>query len=156
MTLLVASGFLLGGLMFGPDLDLRSRQYQRWGWLRWLWLPYQKRLRHRSFLSHGPVIGTLLRVLYLLTFLGCVGSLGVLGWAIARQWQGHGNGAALFLETIVYVYQTGTELLFNNWPYGVALIVGIEVGAMSHSVSDWGYSFYQKLMKSSGKRKKLK
>ncbi|MFN7414520.1 MAG: metal-binding protein, partial [Dolichospermum sp.] len=61
MTLLVAGGFMFGGLMFGPDLDIYSRQFQRWGFLRWIWLPYQKSLRHRSFLSHGPIIGTTLR-----------------------------------------------------------------------------------------------
>ena len=34
MTLAIASGFLLGGLMLGPDLDTRSIHYKRWGWLR--------------------------------------------------------------------------------------------------------------------------
>ncbi len=28
--------------MFGPDLDIYSVQFQRWGFLRWIWLPYQK------------------------------------------------------------------------------------------------------------------
>lgn len=42
LTLLITGGFLFGGLMFGPDLDIYSRQYQRWGFLRFIWLPYQK------------------------------------------------------------------------------------------------------------------
>ena len=33
-TLLVAAGFVFAGLMFGPDLDVRSVQSKRWGWLR--------------------------------------------------------------------------------------------------------------------------
>ena len=51
--------------MLGPDLDIHSIQYRRWGPLRWIWLPYQKALKHRSQLSHGPIIGTAVRVMYL-------------------------------------------------------------------------------------------
>ncbi|MEC4851759.1 MAG: metal-binding protein, partial [Jaaginema sp. PMC 1079.18] len=69
LTLLVAGGYLFSGLMFGPDLDIHSVQYKRWGVFRPLWLPYQKALRHRSKLSHGVLIGTVLRVVYLLTWL---------------------------------------------------------------------------------------
>jgi uncharacterized metal-binding protein len=94
MTLLVAGGFMFGGLMFGPDLDIYSRQFQRWGFLRWIWLPYQKSLRHRSFLSHGPIIGTTLRVVYLTTFLALVAivlvmiftKLGNVAWNWGEVW----------------------------------------------------------------------
>jgi uncharacterized metal-binding protein len=55
---------LFGGLMFGPDLDIQSRQYTRWGIFRFLWFPYKKLFRHRSRWSHGIVFGTLIRVLY--------------------------------------------------------------------------------------------
>ncbi|NET52662.1 MAG: metal-binding protein, partial [Merismopedia sp. SIO2A8] len=65
LTLMLSAGFLFGGLMFGPDLDIYSRQFKRWGWLRWIWIPYQKSMRHRSVLSHGLLIGTTLRVVYL-------------------------------------------------------------------------------------------
>ena len=57
--------FLIGGLLLSPDLDTNSRPYQRWGPLRWLWWPYRKALRHRSVLSHSPLLGTLVRVGYL-------------------------------------------------------------------------------------------
>jgi len=40
-TLIVSGAFLFSGLMFGPDLDLHSVQYKRWGPLRLLWIPYQ-------------------------------------------------------------------------------------------------------------------
>src|SRR2546423_15626452 len=53
-----------GGLMFGPDLDIQSGQYTRWGVLRFLWLPYKAVFRHRSRWSHGIVFGTLIRVVY--------------------------------------------------------------------------------------------
>src|SRR2546423_12571356 len=65
---------LFGGLMFGPDLDILSRQYTRWGFFRFLWWPYRVVFRHRSRLSHGIIFGTLIRVVYfalVLTLLAC-------------------------------------------------------------------------------------
>src|SRR5215468_6605112 len=58
---------LFSGLMFGPDLDLDSKPYRRWGPLKFLWKPYQAALSHRSKLSHGPILGTVIRIVYFLT-----------------------------------------------------------------------------------------
>jgi uncharacterized metal-binding protein len=153
VTLFVSGGFLFGGLMFGPDLDIYSIQYQRWGFLRWIWLPYQKSLRHRSFLSHGPIIGTTLRVLYLSCLLAVV-AIFVLAvaeklWNIAFIWQNVGGTVGRSLTSYA------TEFL--------ALFLGMELGAMSHSLSDWGGSAYKRVKKQgirallpSGKIKKRK
>jgi uncharacterized metal-binding protein len=152
-TLLVAGGFLFGGLMFGPDLDIYSVQFQRWGFLRWIWLPYQKSLRHRSFLSHGPIIGTTLRIIY----LGCLlAILAILGLAIAQRL---GNFSFTWQDLGVTV---GRSLLDYDTEY-IALFLGLELGAMSHSLSDWGGSAYKRFQKQgvrgllpSGKTKKRK
>src|ERR687884_1574574 len=64
LALVAACAMLFGGLMFGPDLDIQSRQYARWGVFRFLWLPYRVMFRHRSRWSHGIIFGTLIRVLY--------------------------------------------------------------------------------------------
>jgi uncharacterized metal-binding protein len=152
-TLLVAGGFLFGGLMFGPDLDIYSVQFQRWGFLRWIWLPYQKSLRHRSFLSHGPIIGTTLRIIY----LGCLlAILAILGLAIAQRL---GNFSFTWQDLGVTV---GRSLLDYDTEY-IALFLGLELGAMSHSLSDWGGSAYKRFQKQgvrgllpSGKIKKRK
>ena len=69
----VSGGFLVSGLILGPDLDLYSVHYKRWGMLRWLWRPYQQAIKHRSIWSHGPIIGTIGRILYLSLWLGLVG-----------------------------------------------------------------------------------
>ncbi|HEY9295219.1 MAG TPA: metal-binding protein [Phormidium sp.] len=140
LTLLVSGGFLFGGLMFGPDLDIYSRQYQRWGFLRWIWIPYQKSLRHRSFLSHGPIIGTALRSLYLSLWIIIFGGLVIfiaqlLGVTI--DWESSTNLALASLAK----YQAE----------GIALLVGLELGAMSHSLSDWGGSAFKRF-KSGGFR----
>lgn len=136
LTLSVASGFMFGGLMFGPDLDIYSRQYQRWGLLRWIWIPYQKSLRHRSFLSHGPIIGTTLRVIYL---SGVVGILIILGTVVA-QILGNGNWSKQILSETL-----GRSL--DHLPELLALFLGLELGAMSHSLSDWSNSAYKRFQK---------
>lgn len=47
-----------------PDLDLASKSYYRWKWLRFYWLPYQKIAKHRSFLSHSAFISGSIRFVY--------------------------------------------------------------------------------------------
>jgi len=143
-TLAVAGGFLFSGLMFGPDLDTNSRQYQRWGWFRWIWRPYQKAMRHRSLLSHGPVIGTVGRVLYLSVWLGGGLTLGTPWWAIVQQisgqipdWQAATVG---YGRTIVQALGQSLGNQLGTW---LALAVGLELGAMSHVVSDWAVSAYK-------------
>jgi uncharacterized metal-binding protein len=137
LTLLVAAGFMLGGLMFGPDLDIYSRQYQRWGWFRWIWLPYQKKLRHRSFFSHGPLIGTTLRVVY---FAVVVGIAGIIVAIIAEKL---GN-LALNWEVVGDSVRRNLSIYSQEF---FALFLGLELGAMSHYVSDWTGSAYKRFKK---------
>lgn len=135
LTLIVAGSFLFSGLMFGPDLDIYSRQYQRWGVLRWLWLPYRSLLNHRSLLSHGLLVGTGLRLIYLLTVLTPIALLGV---AIARFLWG--------LEWDWWQWAVrARQLVFGEYlPEAIALLVGLELGAISHAGSDWLVSAYKK------------
>ena len=61
-----AVAYVLSMILLSPDLDLtRSDAYQRWGWLRWLWLPYAVLFKHRQ-LSHHVLFGPLTRIAYLL------------------------------------------------------------------------------------------
>ncbi|MCP9816129.1 DUF2227 family putative metal-binding protein [Synechococcus sp. GreenBA-s] len=60
-----AAAFLAGGLLLSPDLDTRSNATRRWGPLRLLWWPYRRLLRHRSLLSHSPLLGSAVRLAYL-------------------------------------------------------------------------------------------
>ena len=128
ITLIVGLAYLFSGLMFGPDLDIHSVQFKRWGIFRWIWLPYQKTLRHRSNLSHGFLVGTTLRVIYFSAFLLLVGMIAV---AIAQGvWGFEWNWQAFFVVG-------GQQVHKNYWVEVLALFVGLEIGAMSHSVSDW-------------------
>ncbi|MGD1908260.1 MAG: metal-binding protein [Leptolyngbyaceae cyanobacterium] len=143
LTLLMMGGFLFGGLMFGPDLDVRSLQSKRWGYLGWIWWPYRRYLRHRSWLSHGPLAGTLVRLLYL------------------GLWVAISTFLALEVAaTIGYVLtwqDLGDDLSQNLWTYrgiGFALAIGIELGAMSHVIADWLVSSWKRARKHPRKRRK--
>lgn len=148
LTLLVAGGFLLGGLLFGPDLDIYSRQYQRWGILRWIWLPYQKSLRHRSFLSHGPLLGTTIRLAYLAIWVALLSAIGIGVWSVVRQISGDiHNWQALAVRNLGGMMAwmgRSMQMYLSEW---LALFIGLELGAMSHSLCDWGGSAYKRFQK---------
>ncbi len=60
------AGYLFSTFYLSPDLDIpQSKPSQRWGRLKIIWMPYQSFIPHRSIISHSPVIGSLLRLIYL-------------------------------------------------------------------------------------------
>ncbi|TXI91046.1 MAG: hypothetical protein E6Q36_00200 [Chryseobacterium sp.] len=67
------AGWSLIGLLIGPDLDQDggniSYYYMKKVGLRrfwaWYWRPYALSMKHRSIWSHGPFIGTFIRLLYI-------------------------------------------------------------------------------------------
>lgn len=128
VTLLTGGGFFFSGLMFGPDLDIYSAQYKRWGALRWIWLPYRKLFHHRSFFSHGLIIGTVIRVIYLVLIVFAIAifpvAIAQLLFGFAWNWQKL-TLKVIYLLTNKYAAET------------IALGLGLELGAMSHSLSDW-------------------
>jgi len=144
LTLILAGGYLFSGLMFGPDLDIYSVQYKRWGILRHIWLPYQKTLRHRSKLSHGLIVGTVLRVVYLLTLVALIGALGV---AIAQLVVGFAWNWQDFATNV----KTG---LIRYRIEAIALFIGLELGAVSHILADIIGSQYKRLQRRKSKPKK--
>ena len=142
LTLIVAGAFLFSGLMFGPDLDIYSRQFKRWGWLRRFWLPYQKMLRHRSLFSHGLLIGTTLRLLYCLCFLVL---LGIPSIAIAQLFIGFPWNWQQVTQNVIRL------LCIDYQEEAIALFMGLELGAFSHSFSDWTGSAYKRIQKNGWK-----
>ncbi len=148
LTLILSGGFLFSGLMFGPDLDIFSIQYQRWGLFKFIWLPYRRFLRHRSLLSHGLIIGTCIRIIYLLVIIAFVSifvvAIAQLFFGFTWNWQ---DFTRQQLNLLIKQYLTETTAIF----------LGLELGAMSHSISDWISSRRkQQLRKKSPNKTKVK
>ncbi|HKY03859.1 MAG TPA: metal-binding protein [Blastocatellia bacterium] len=143
LTGIATAAMVFGGLMFGPDLDIQSRQYARWGPLRFLWWPYKVILPHRSRLSHSILLGTLIRVIYFVVVVSIT------------------LAVALYVRD-VYIYKTSPGLsqvkdsFSQVWEvlapirrnYLIAAFAGLWVGATSHTVSDVLGSFFKSVKKS--------
>ena len=115
-----ALAFLFGGLWLSPDLDTISRPSRRWGPLRLLWWPYRRLLRHRSLLSHSPLLGSAGRLLYLLALL--------LGLCLLAGPLGAPAPGALLAA--------GRALWQEQRPLALAALVGVEASAWLHLLQD--------------------
>ena len=147
IVLIVAGGYLFSGMMFGPDLDIHSLQYKRWGIIRKIWLPYRQFFRHRSVFSHGCIIGTCVRLAYLFIIVAAVGIWGV---AIAQMLFGFAWNWQDFVRTKLHLLNS--KYSQETW----ALFIGLEIGAMSHSISDWVNSHRKRRLKRKISRAKTK
>ena len=63
-TGIIFSSYLFASLMFNGDLDIDSRPYNRWWLFKMIWIPYQLMFTHRSIFTHGLIIGTVVRIIY--------------------------------------------------------------------------------------------
>jgi uncharacterized metal-binding protein len=145
LTLLASIGFIFSGLMFGPDLDIYSIQYQRWRFFKFIWLPYQKTFKHRSFFSHGFLIGTIIRIFYLSFILFILAFLFV---AIAQLIL---NFSFHWQKSIINIY---TIIKNEYWQQLLSLFIGLELGAMSHYMADNINSWWKSKKKPSSNRKR--
>ena len=132
-----AAAFVLGGLMFGPDLDTVSRQYSRWFLLKFLWFPYRHFFKHRSRFSHGLVLGALIRVVYFM------GVLTALAFAITYARASYTGGKLPDLVEFARVWQTIGEFVRSHFGEHFLLFVflGLWLGAASHTFTDVAGSF---------------
>ncbi len=130
-------GFLFGGLLFGPDLDVASKQYYRWGFFRFLWYPYQAFFKHRSRWSHGLLFGTLLRVIYFAGALTLLSFFLAYIFAIYRE-QDLPRLAEFIASWNVLIDFIKTNLGENALP---AFFFGTWLGATSHTLTDLAISY---------------
>ncbi len=107
--IIVGASHFIGGWYLSPDLDLKSLPWKRWGLLKFIWIPYQKFIPHRSPLSHAPVLGSAIRLLYL-------GALVSPLWAIFPG-----------LQQIQWAI---------GWGEAIAFWVGVELSALNHLLLD--------------------
>ncbi len=140
LSVLATAAMMFGGFMFGPDLDIQSRQYTRWGVFRFLWLPYRMMFRHRSRWSHGIIFGTLIRVVYFAMVLALV----VLGAVYLRATLVGGA-----LPGVNEIAEAGRAIeggvRHNLGQHAVwAGLAGLWWGAASHTLTDVAWSVLRK------------
>jgi len=133
----ITAAFVFGGLMFGPDLDTMSKQYTRWGKLRFLWYPYQAFFTHRSRWSHGLVFGIFLRVVYFM------GASTLLAFAVVYIYASYSGGS---LPDVLEMTKTWSEIgeivRKNIGEYFLpSVFMGLWVGAASHTLTDMAGTF---------------
>jgi uncharacterized metal-binding protein len=143
ITGIVTIGMVFGGLMFGPDLDTQSKQYTRWGPLRFMWWPYKVALAHRSRLSHGILFGTLIRIAY---FLVVVSLLLAVALFVRNYYLHHSSAGIVEVQD---AFSRVWEILKPiKRDYLIAAFAGLWLGASSHTVSDILGSFFKSVKKS--------
>lgn len=141
LSLIATVATLFSGLMFGPDLDLDSKPYRRWGPLKFLWFPYKAALSHRSRLSHGLVLGTIFRILYF------VAMVAILATAVlyVRQRYLYGQQTTWNAEFQRVSLDIGSMWMNMDKPSFWAAFAGLWVGAAAHTVSDVVWSITKKI-----------
>lgn len=130
-ALLLALSYLFSGLMLSADLDVRSRPYRRWGPLKFIWWPYMKLIPHRSWLSHGLVVGPMLRVAYLCAVLGLP--------VVALLILGGGPGAKGMLEE-------AAKFVRAHLRVAALVLTGIVLGGAMHTLADLLGSLLRRLL----------
>jgi len=139
----IATGAMLfGGLMFGPDLDIQSRQYTRWGVFRFIWWPYKTMFRHRSRWSHGILFGTLIRVVYFAFMLALItlAAIYLRAFLVAGALPAFGD-----ILHAWHVIETGVRLEGAGHQHLIyAAFAGLWWGAASHTLTDVAWSVLRK------------
>jgi uncharacterized metal-binding protein len=140
LSCVATAAMLFGGLMFGPDLDIQSKQYTRWGVFRFLWLPYRTVFRHRSRWSHGLIFGTLIRVVYFVGIIALLAAAAVYLRAMLT------SGAPPSFNEVVGAWRMiegGLKQAVGNHVLWMTF-AGLWLGAASHTVTDVVWSMVRK------------
>lgn len=121
--------YLFAGYACAGDLDLMSREYRRWGPLRFLWWPYRKLVPHRSWISHGLIMGGLIRAIYLAVVTTL--ALWVLVWGVSRL------GPHLNPSAVTWAEWQSLYTLASAHPKAAgALLAGFILAGTTHSIAD--------------------
>jgi uncharacterized metal-binding protein len=140
LAIITTSAMLFGGLMFGPDLDIQSRQYTRWGIFRFVWLPYRMIFRHRSRWSHGILFGTLIRVIYFALVIMALFAAAVYLRAALT------GGAFPSSDELAQAWRAIEGGIGASWGKHTvwAAFAGLWWGAASHTLTDVAWSVLRK------------
>lgn len=135
-TAVFIGSHVVSGLLFSDDLDTHSIEYRRWRLLGPLWWPYQKLIPHRSWLSHGPIIGPALRILYFAALCSLIAWLLLLAVGLVAPV----NAGGLVVGGLAGV----VRFLAAHPEWTTIAFAGFALGGLTHSVADWLWSFWRR------------
>jgi len=110
LTLILSLSYLFSALMFNGDLDTNSKPYNRWYVFKMIWIPYQLMFGHRSIFTHGIIIGTIIRIIY----------IGIIPFLYFNYYHNIN-----ILTDVISIKDL------------IVILIGLELGSLSHSVPDW-------------------
>jgi uncharacterized metal-binding protein len=108
ITMVLMFTYVFASFMFNGDLDTNSRPYNRWWLFKMIWIPYQLMFEHRSTWTHGLIIGTIIRLLYL--------------------------GVVPF----IFILLKGNLEIIKSFNFNIIVLmfIGLELGSANHTISD--------------------
>jgi uncharacterized metal-binding protein len=130
--------YLFSGIWLSGDLDTSSICYKRWGLFKFIWLPYRLLIPHRSCLSHGLVVGPLVRVIY----------FSVAAYLVARCIAALANRYFLIVDRAGILRHAGFSLTFwlvHHPMVFIAALIGLVLGGLTHTLADVLSSFWKKV-----------
>ncbi len=137
------TGYIVGTFFLSPDNDIfHSKPNRRWKFLRFIWKPYTIIFSHRG-LSHIPVIGMLLKLIYLLSvFLLFFSVIAVFSLLIQ-----HITGYKMSTLYNLNINKDSLKAVLIN-PFTVSFFIGLFLSEVVHIITDIIYSKTKKLIKS--------
>lgn len=115
--------YIVSSLMFCSDLDTPSREYRRWGTFKFIWHPYQKTFKHRSFATHSVVFANVIRLLYLSIWI--YGLMIVLVLIFKQQ-----------VYSAINYYKKIFYFIGNNFTFCSVIFVNLCLASLTHLISD--------------------
>jgi uncharacterized metal-binding protein len=129
LSLLFSATYLFAGYACAGDLDLDSKEYRRWGRLRFLWWPYRQIMPHRHPLSHGLVLGGVVRAFYLA--LVCTTLFWISIWLYSRLGPHVDPTVAVRAQ-----WQSLFDFIHQKPKWAAALFSGFILAGTTHSITD--------------------
>lgn len=116
--------------MFSGDLDIKSREFKRWGYLKFIWIPYQKLFEHRSVFTHGFIFGPIIRILYVSIIPIIISSL-LYSFSITSV-------STPEMLKLIGSFILSNKALFAN------MFLALFLGSGLHTITDIIYSYFKK------------
>lgn len=163
--------FLLANSYVTPDLDLwHSHPRKAWGKLSFVWAPFAWAIKHRSWRSHSFIIGTIIRLAYVLNLTWIIilailfilhGPWYLLGLVTASLLLGlfiiSFLSSWILIIILVVIGNFGPVILFciavpSTAPWLLSIIGGFIIGDAFHLIYDRIDSFYIGRPRKNGKQ----